>query len=85
VSTDAEVRRTLYAELREYSAVEVAEVGARVRRACSTGRREDAELQALAVVADVLRFRHRGLRHDDLALALSPMRTLDDGSHDDGA
>jgi hypothetical protein len=71
VSTDAEVRRHLYAELREYEQAEVAEVGARVRPACSTARSSDAELQALAVVADVLRLRHRGAWDRDLALALS--------------
>jgi hypothetical protein len=71
VSTDAEVRRHLYAELREYEQAEVAEVGARVRPACSTARSSDAELQALAVVADVLRLRHRGAWERDLALALS--------------
>lgn len=71
MSTDAEVRRHLYAELREYEQAEVAEVGARVRPACSTARSSDAELQALAVVADVLRLRHRGAWERDLALALS--------------
>jgi hypothetical protein len=84
VSTDAEVRRRLYAELREYSAAEVAEVGARVRRSCSTARPEDAELQALAVVADVLRLRHRGGRHLDVALALLAVEVLDDGARDGG-
>jgi GAF domain-containing protein len=83
VSTDAEVRRQLYAELREYEQAEVAEVGARVRRACSTARPGDAELQALVVIADVLRLHHRGGRHRDLTLALLPSRILDDARDDD--
>jgi hypothetical protein len=84
VSTDAEVRRQLYAELRDYEQAELAEVGARVRRACSTARPEDAELQALAVVADLLRIRHRGGRHLDVTLALLAVEVLDAARDDDG-
>jgi hypothetical protein len=61
VSRDEEVLR-LHAELREYDQLEIAEVGARVRAACCTAHPEEAEAHALTVVADVLRFRHRG-RH----------------------
>lgn len=83
MSTDAEVRRQLYAELRDYEQAELAEVGARIRPACSTARPEDAELQALIVVADVLRLRHRGGRHLDVVLALLAVEVLDDGARDD--
>jgi hypothetical protein len=66
VSRDEEVLR-LHAELREYDQVEIAEVGARVRPACWTAHPEDAEAHALAVVVDVLRFRHRGRHVPDRA------------------
>jgi hypothetical protein len=84
VSRNAEVRRQLYAELRDYEQAELAEVGARVRRACSTARPEDAELQALAVVADLLRLRHRGGRHLDVTLALLAVEVLDEARDVDG-
>jgi hypothetical protein len=77
---DREEVRRLYAELREYEQPEVAEVGARIRAACTTARPEDAEARALAITLDVL----RGRRHRDLALALSPSRLVD-GARDDGA
>jgi hypothetical protein len=79
VRKDARVR-TLYAELRDYDQAEVAEVGVRVRLACTTARPEDAEERALAITLDVLRLRHRGLRDRDITIAISPMRALDDGA-----
>ena len=61
---DEEVRR-LYALLRHYDQREVAEVGARVRRFCTTVRPEDAEEQSLGITLAVLRHRDPGHRDDE--------------------
>lgn len=51
--------RQLYALLRGYDQEKIAEVGCRLRDACTTARPEDAEAHALIVTLDVLRLRHR--------------------------